>query len=128
MDFLLVIERSEDVNDIDFIRINIEKPLEKVLISKNYNLKEYWFNFRIVSKKFQNFFDHECNINKKSKRFIYSYEMDSAYFNQLTDEEALKLLCSEINISLNKFEELKPKSYKQDDFIDDVRKVIEKWL
>ena len=129
MDFIFLIECSEDVKNIGFLYQNIEKPLKKALSNNGYHLKEYWFNLRIFSEKFQNFFNNECKINKKSKSFVYTYELDSTFFNQLSEEDALKLVCFELNLSLEKYNEIKPKTYnKQDDFVIDVQKIIKKWL
>lgn len=128
MKFELLIEVSEDVKDISFLYRNIEKPLKNRLSVKEYNLKEFVFNFRIFSEKFQNFFPNECHINKKSKSFIYTYEIDSAFFNRLSEEEMLKFLCVEIRHSLEKFNGMKPKSYKQDNFTEDVIAIIEQWF
>jgi hypothetical protein len=116
------------VKDIGFLYDNIEKPLKQILNEREYNLKEYWFNLRILSKKFQNFYPDECKINKKSKRFVYTYELDTKYFNRISDEDCLKLVCTEMKISLDKYDEIKPKSYGKDDFREDVLSIIQKWL
>lgn len=127
MYFLLLIETSEDVKDVTFLYENIEKPLKKKLEGDHYNLKEFWFNFRILSKEFQNFYLDECKV-RKNKCFIYTYEVDSTFFNQLSEEEILKMLCKEIAICLQRYQEIKPKSYKPDSFVDDVKSIINQWL
>ena len=128
MYFLLLIETSMNVKDVNFLYDSIEKPLKQKLSEKQFNLKEYWFNFRILSKKFQDFYPNEFKINHKSKRFIYTYEIDAKRFNRLSEDDGLKLICAQIKIALDKYEEIKPKSYVQDDFREDVLSVIQEWL
>jgi len=128
MKFTYALETSIEVKEKNFLELKLFQPLKNSLLEKDFYLKEFLFNLRILSREFQNFFPDECRINKKSKRFIYTQEIDSGFFNKMTEDEALRYICAEINVALNKYDSIKPKTYQEDGFVKDVIQVIKEWL